>query len=97
MLAYGIPEFRLPKAIVQKEIDKLVAMGVNIVCDATIGKCMSIDELLGKDADKLLGDEKYEAVVGQAKADLNAAEAEARRAHRYYERMEKADERIGSI
>lgn len=62
MLAYGIPEFRLPKAIVQKEIDKLVAMGVNIVCDATIGKCMSIDELLGKDADHLLGDDKYEAV-----------------------------------
>ena len=30
VLAYGIPEFRLPKAIVQKEIDKLVAMGVNI-------------------------------------------------------------------
>ena len=47
VLAYGIPEFRLPKAIVQKEIDKLVAMGVNIVCDATIGKCMSIDELPG--------------------------------------------------
>ena len=46
VLMYGIPEFRLPKAIVQKEIDKLVAMGVNIVCDATIGKCMSIDELL---------------------------------------------------
>ena len=56
VLAYGIPEFRLPKAIVQKEIDKLVAMGVNIVCDATIGKCMSIDELLGKDEEKLLGD-----------------------------------------
>ena len=62
VLVYGIPEFRLPKAIVQKEIDKLGAMGVNIVCDATIGKCMSIDELLGKDADHLLGDEKYEAV-----------------------------------
>ena len=62
VLMYGIPEFRLPKAIVQKEIDKLVAMGVNIVCDATIGKCMSIDELLGKDADQLLGDDKYEAV-----------------------------------
>ena len=41
----------------------------------------------------VMDDEKYEAVVGQAKADLNAAEAEARRAHRYYERMEKADER----
>ena len=41
----------------------------------------------------VMDDEKYEAVVGQAKADLNAAEAEARRARRYYERMEKADER----
>ena len=41
----------------------------------------------------VMDDEKYQAVVGQAKADLNAAEAEARRARRYYERMEKADER----
>lgn len=41
----------------------------------------------------VMDDEKYEAVVGQAKADLNAAEAEARRARRYHERMEKADER----
>ena len=38
VLAYGIPEFRLPKALVQKEIDKLAALGVNIVCDATVGK-----------------------------------------------------------
>lgn len=49
VLAYGIPEFRLPKALVQKEIDKLVALGVNIVCDATVGKCLTIDELLSND------------------------------------------------
>jgi len=41
----------------------------------------------------VLDDEKYQAVVGQAKADLNAAEVEARRAKRYYDRMQTADER----
>ena len=45
VLVYGIPEFRLPKAIVQKEIDKLVAMGVKIETDMVIGKVLSIDEL----------------------------------------------------
>ena len=51
VLAYGIPEFRLPKALVQKEIDKLAALGVNIQCDATVGKCLTIDELLSDDPD----------------------------------------------
>lgn len=51
VLAYGIPEFRLPKALVQKEIDKLAALGVNIQCDATVGKCLTIDELLSNDPD----------------------------------------------
>ena len=41
----------------------------------------------------VLDDEKYQAVVGQAKADLNAAQTEERRARRYFERMQKADER----
>ena len=45
VLAYGIPEFRLPKAIVQKEIDKLVAMGVNIINNAIVGKSETVDEL----------------------------------------------------
>ena len=62
VLVYGIPQFRLPKEIVAAEIENLKAMGVKIINDATIGKCMSIDELLGKDADHLLGDDKYEAV-----------------------------------
>lgn len=45
VLVYGIPEFRLPKAIVQKEIDSLLAMGVKIQTDAVVGKVFSIDEL----------------------------------------------------
>ena len=49
VLAYGIPEFRLPKALVQKEIDKLTALGVTIQCDATVGKALLIDELFGDD------------------------------------------------
>lgn len=45
VLVYGIPEFRLPKAIVQGEIDNLVAIGVKIVTNAVIGRAMSVDEL----------------------------------------------------
>ena len=45
VLVYGIPEFRLPKAIVQKEIDGLKAMGVEIICNMVIGKVLTIDEL----------------------------------------------------
>ena len=45
VLAYGIPEFRLPKAIVQKEIDGLKALGVKIETNVVIGKTISIDEL----------------------------------------------------
>ncbi len=47
VLVYGIPEFRLPKAIVQKEIDGLKAMGVKIETNMVIGRVLSIDELLG--------------------------------------------------
>ena len=45
VLMYGIPEFRLPKAIVQKEIDKLRNLGVKIETNVVIGKTISIDEL----------------------------------------------------
>ena len=44
-LVYGIPEFRLPKAIVQKEIDNLIAMGVDVETNMVIGKTLTIDEL----------------------------------------------------
>ena len=46
VLVYGIPEFRLPKSIVQKEIDTLKALGVKIVTNSVIGKSQTIDELL---------------------------------------------------
>ncbi len=45
VLVYGIPEFRLPKAIVAKEIDTLKALGVEIKTNAVVGKLVSIDEL----------------------------------------------------
>ncbi len=45
VLMYGIPEFRLPKAIVQSEIDGLEAMGVKIMTNMVIGKVLSVDEL----------------------------------------------------
>ena len=45
VLVYGIPEFRLPKAIVQKEIDNLKAIGVSIQTNMVIGKVLTIDEL----------------------------------------------------
>lgn len=45
VLVYGIPEFRLPKAIVKKEIEGLKALGVDIQTNVVIGKTISIDEL----------------------------------------------------
>ncbi len=46
VLMYGIPEFRLPKNIVQKEIDKLKSLGVKIETNTIIGKTLMVDELL---------------------------------------------------
>ena len=45
VLIYGIPEFRLPKAIVAKEVENLEAMGVNIQTNVVVGKSVSIEEL----------------------------------------------------
>lgn len=45
VLVYGIPEFRLPKAIVQKEVDGLKALGVKLETNVVIGKTVTIDEL----------------------------------------------------
>ena len=53
VLVYGIPEFRLPKAIVQKEVDGLKALGVKINTNMVIGKTLSVDELF---------EEGYEAI-----------------------------------
>ncbi len=46
VLVYGIPEFRLPKAIVRREIDTLRALGVEIETNVVIGKTLTVDELL---------------------------------------------------
>ena len=45
VLVYGIPEFRLPKAIVEHEINNLKALGVKIETNVVIGKTLTIDEL----------------------------------------------------
>ena len=45
VLVYGIPEFRLPKAIVKKEVENLGAMGVEIITNIIIGKTLTVDEL----------------------------------------------------
>lgn len=48
VLMYGIPEFRLPKGIVEREIDKLKRLGVEIAVNHVIGRTFTIDELFGE-------------------------------------------------
>ncbi len=48
VLVYGIPEFRLPKSIVRREIDGLKALGVDIETNIVIGKTLTVDELFEK-------------------------------------------------
>ena len=45
VLVYGIPEFRLPKAIVAKEVETLKSLGVDIETNVVIGKTLTVDEL----------------------------------------------------
>lgn len=45
VLVYGIPEFRLPKSIVAKEVDGLKALGVDVETNVVIGKTLTVDEL----------------------------------------------------
>ncbi|MDE6731572.1 MAG: NADPH-dependent glutamate synthase, partial [Oscillospiraceae bacterium] len=45
VLVYGIPEFRLPKTIVQHEIDNLKALGVKVETNVVVGKTIEVDEL----------------------------------------------------
>ena len=45
VLVYGIPEFRLPKSIVQKEVEGLKALGVKVETNVVVGKTLSVDEL----------------------------------------------------
>jgi glutamate synthase (NADPH/NADH) small chain len=61
VLVYGIPEFRLPKAIVAREVDGLKDLGVEVVTNAVIGKTLTIDELF---------DDGFEAVFVGSGAGL---------------------------
>jgi glutamate synthase (NADPH/NADH) small chain len=49
VMVYGIPEFRLPKAIVQEEIDILAKMGVKLVYNFIVGKTRTVQQLLAED------------------------------------------------
>jgi len=51
VLVYGIPEFRLPKAIVQYEVDALIKLGVEIVLNRVIGSAGTVNELLAEGFD----------------------------------------------
>ena len=51
VLMYGIPEFRLPKALVQREIDAIKAMGVEFITNAVVGRSVTVDELLAEGYD----------------------------------------------
>ena len=61
VLVYGIPEFRLPKSIVAKEVDTLKQLGVDVETNVVIGKTLTIDELF---------DMGYEAVFVGSGAGL---------------------------
>ena len=49
VLVYGIPQFRLPKEIVETEVDKLAAKGVHFVTDAIVGKAITVEELMDEE------------------------------------------------
>ena len=72
VLVYGIPEFRLPKAIVSDEVDNLRRMGVEFETNVIIGKSVTIDELMQ--------DEHYDAVFVATGAGLPQVSRRSRRA-----------------
>jgi glutamate synthase (NADPH/NADH) small chain len=51
VLMYGIPQFRLPKEIVQNEVDFVASLGVEIRLDSVVGKLITLDEVLGSGYD----------------------------------------------
>lgn len=87
--AYNLPERYVAHAEAVQEVDLLPQV------DGYIKEIKFKEGDLVKEGQLLyiLDDERYQAVVNQRKADLAAAEAEQRRTQRYYDRMQKADER----
>ena len=53
VLVYGIPEFRLPKAIVANEVNFLEKLGVKVECNAVVGRTVSLDELFAQGYDAI--------------------------------------------
>jgi glutamate synthase (NADPH) small chain len=53
VLVYGIPEFRLPKAIVQREVDYVEKLGANIKVDTIVGQSITVDELFSQGYDAI--------------------------------------------
>ncbi len=49
VLTYGIPEFRLPKKIVEAEVENLIKQGVKLELDSVIGRMRTVDELMSED------------------------------------------------
>ncbi len=89
MRVYNLPEQFVAHAEAVQEVDLLPQVdGYVREIKFKEGDVVSEGQLL-----YVIDDERYQAVVNQRRADLAAAEAEARRAERYFERMEKADER----
>ena len=89
MRVYNLPERFVAHAEAVQEVDLLPQIdGYVKEVKFKEGDVVQAGQLL-----YVIDDERYQAVANQRKADLAAAEAEARRAERYYERMQKADER----
>lgn len=89
MRPYNRPERFVAHAEPVQEVDLLPQVdGYIVEMKFKEGDTVKAGDLL-----YVLDDERYQAVVNQRKADLEAAEAEARRAKRYYDRMQNADER----
>ncbi|MBE6013471.1 MAG: NAD(P)-dependent oxidoreductase [Lachnospiraceae bacterium] len=53
VLLYGIPEFRLPKAVVRREIKKIEALGVTFLTNVTVGKDLTIDDMFSQNFDAI--------------------------------------------
>lgn len=89
MRVYNLPESYVAHAEAVQEVDLLPQIdGYVKEIKFKEGDVVKEGQLL-----YVIDDERYQAVVNQRKADLEAAEAEARRAERYWERMQKADSR----
>jgi glutamate synthase (NADPH/NADH) small chain len=72
VLMYGIPEFRLPKRIVQKEVEYVQALGVTVECNVVVGRTMPVQEVLdGFDAVFVASGAGYPNMMGIPGENLN--------------------------